>query len=251
MTSRTRFGLGCWVVIAVAMGLRLWFPGATIITVDEPTWVGRSKDFRSAVSSGDYASAVAAPRGAHGTRPGVTTMIVGAVAVELEEAKGVTDPVAQLRTAKQIMAVLGSLWLLPFMAAAARLFGRRAGLIAGGIMAVEPLMVGHGRLLHTDGLLTVSAATATLALLVVFEVLRHRGSDGSHDRGSQRAWLRWALLAGFAAGFAFATKLTAGQSPVAWWKSRCGPRCVQPSMAGWSGSVSRGSVSSAMELSER
>jgi hypothetical protein len=41
------------------------------------------------------------------------------------------------------------------------------------------------------------------------------------------------------------------QSPVGWWELRCGARCGQPASAGWSGSVSRGWLSSAIEVSER
>jgi integrase len=41
------------------------------------------------------------------------------------------------------------------------------------------------------------------------------------------------------------------QRPVGWWESRCDARCAQPAIAGWSGAVSRGSLSSAIEVSER
>ena len=42
-----------------------------------------------------------------------------------------------------------------------------------------------------------------------------------------------------------------GQSPVRWWGFEGDPRCVQPVMAGWSWSVSRGWSSRAIEVSER
>ena len=40
-------------------------------------------------------------------------------------------------------------------------------------------------------------------------------------------------------------------SPARWWGFEGDPRCVQPAIAGWSGSVSRGALSSAIEVSER
>lgn len=197
------------VIFVVTLGLRLWMPGPTILTTDEVNWLQRSKDFRVAVATGDFEAAVAAPRGVPATRPGVPTMWLGAIAVHSLGPPFEYRDDLQRRRGQQLMAVWCSLWLLPLMLATRRLFGPRVALITGGLLAVEPLLVGHSRLLHTDAALTVTAATAALALLAAFEALR-----SELQVADQTAWWRspsthWAVLAGVAGSMAVLTKLSA------------------------------------------
>lgn len=179
-------------------------PGPTVLTVDELTWSQRSSDFRSALADGDFAATVAAPRGSPATQPGVTTMWIGALALES------TDLVAgsPLRRAHQLHGVVCALWLIPFIVASRRVIGRRAALIAGGILAVEPLLVGHSAVLHTDALLTMSVGTALMALLAAFDSLRREQASGSVLSWRSR-FVAWSVLAGVSSAFAALTKVTA------------------------------------------
>ena len=45
----------------------------------------------------------------------------------------------------------------------ARLLGRRTGLIAGVLLAVEPFVVAHTVVLHTDGILALTVTASGLA----------------------------------------------------------------------------------------
>ena len=194
-------------VVALALGLRLWMPGPTILTTDETNWSRRSDSFRTALAAGEYGDAVAAPRGVRATRPGVTTMWTGSLAIQIEGFDAHPDDIR--RRAQQLMAVWCSLWLFPFMAAVRRISTGRVALIAGGLLAVEPLMVGHSRLLHTDALLTVTAGTALMALLAMFQALRSEQAPGHDGAWYRRSSLGWSVLAGVAAAFAMLTKLPA------------------------------------------
>lgn len=209
MSSRREIRFGLLAIVLLALGLRLWMPGPTILTYDEMSWQLRSKDFRIALATGDFENAIAAPRGVPATRPGVPTMWMGAVAIQTLGPPFEHRDDAQRRRGQQLMAMWCSLWLLPLMLATRRLFGGRVALIAGGLLAVEPLLVGHSRLLHTDAALTVTAATAALALLAAFEALRSELQATDRTACWRSPSTHWSVLAGVAGAMAVLTKLSA------------------------------------------
>jgi len=210
------WALGLLVIVSVAALLRVWMPGPIVRTTDELNWVSRSHGFRVAIANRDFDSAAVGAVDVDSTRPGVTTMWIGTVAEQLAPGGPVGKPGPEaLRYAHVLMGIVCALAIAPFTWLAARLVGRRAALVAGGLVAVEPWLVGHSAVLHTDGLVTMSASVAILALLAAFEALR-AGSAGSAV-GMSRQWVPAGLAAfgGTAAAIAFLTKINGGALVVA------------------------------------
>jgi hypothetical protein len=105
-----------------------------------------------------------------------------------------TDPTAVFTLARTLVGLLGAASVGFTAWAGAKLFGRAAGLTAGGLLAVAFLPVHYGHLALND-----VPALAPLALVLL-------GAAGALRQGG----LGWYALAGVALGVACATKYTAG-----------------------------------------
>jgi len=165
-------------VLTAFLGIRL-LDLNRMVTIDETLWIGRSANFLNAIVHGDWDQTY---QMAH---PGVMTMWAGAAgfAVVLPEFVRLhpepvsptalvhgplrevgADPLQMLvvlRIAKLILQAiifLIGVWFLK------RLFGGLVAVVAGLLIALEPFLIGHDRLLHIDGLFAASAFTATLAI---------------------------------------------------------------------------------------
>jgi len=206
--------LARWSLAVVLIGaflIRL-VPLGRYVTPDEPAWVYRSIRFYDALAACDWA---AVPSTGH---PGVTTMWLGAAGVAVRR---LLDPAGSLfhldwirRLAwlapengeafrhlavflpcgRVAVALVTTLGLLVAYALAARAFDRRVALVMMGLLAFEPLLVGHSGLLHTDALL---ATFTLLALLAAF--------NGLEDARPAPWW----ALSGLFAGLALLTKTPA------------------------------------------
>jgi len=168
--------VGPLLIAGLAVLLRVWAPGPTTITPDEPLWLDRADVFASAIADGDFDRASPRLFDAVATMPGVTTMAAGVLGRNLArvgDAFGISGPVEGrssespqvLRWSRAVMAVSVSLGLLAFAYLAASLVGRRAALVGLGLLAVEPFLVGHTATLHTDALVTTLGAISILALM--------------------------------------------------------------------------------------
>jgi len=198
-------------LLAAAFLFRLAPLGRTV-TPDEPGWVYRAIHFADALAAGDPG---ASPFTGH---PGVTTMWLGALGVQLQQWLDPAGSAAHLdwirrmawlapengeafrhlafflsagRVAVALVTVLG-LWVAYRLAA--RAFDRRVALLLVGLLAFDPFLVGHSGLLHVDGLL---ATFVLLAFLAGFNGLK-----------GARPVLWWAL-AGLFSGLAVLTKTPA------------------------------------------
>src|SRR5581483_7968957 len=96
--------------------------------------------------------------------------------------------------ARAAMAITTSVLLALVAALAGRLLGHGVGLTAGALLAGEPWLVAHGRILHLDGLVSLLSAICLLSALIFWQ------------RGG-----RWPFLAlcGAAAGLATLTRISA------------------------------------------
>ena len=183
-------------VLASYLGIRL-LDLDRMVTIDETLWIARSANFLRAILQGDWDLTY---QMAH---PGVMTMWAGAIgfAVVLPDfvflhpeqvtnalihgslREAGADPLQTLialRIAKLIMQTLVfmiGVWFLK------RLFGGRVAFLAGLMIALEPFLIGHDRLLHIDGLFAASAFTATLAIAVA-----------AREPSSLRLWMIAGLL---------------------------------------------------------
>lgn len=213
MRARRLSGIAILILAALGFSLRL-APLGRYVTPDEPAWVERSIRFADALSAREWSST---PSTGH---PGVTTMWLGAAGVAAGRWLNPAESAVHLDWVRRLA------WLAPENAEAfghlafflpwgrgavaltislfsivaywplKRLFERRVALLAVGLLSFEPFLVGHGGLLHTDGLLATFSALSVLCLLVA-------ARDG--ERGPA-----WALASGVSGGLALLTKSLAG-----------------------------------------
>ncbi len=211
----------------LAMILRAWAPGPVVQTFDERSWSGRSVAFREAVRHLDLDRATAAPEGQLATMPGVTTMWSGTIGWNLADLgahvglvdrteRGSPEGTSVLRASHLVVAFFSSLTLWAIIVMVALLYGRRVGLIVGLLLAVEPWLVGHSGILHTDAYVTMFSFAGFVALAVAGQALDARvGVDDAEPPAGVAArgiWGRagtWAVVSGAFFGLAMLTKLNA------------------------------------------
>jgi len=187
---------------------RLWDLDS-MVAVDEPFWLGRSANFYRALWQGDFAATF---QFAH---PGVPTMWAGMVgywfvapgyvdafdtnldgvysirerlrAMDLRE----LDVLVAARTAKiglqAVLFALSLVWLR-------RLFDGAVATVSAAIVALDPFLIAHDRVLHVDGLFAISSFAAVLAL----------ASAASDDGDRVLPW----VVAGCLAAIAWLTRIT-------------------------------------------
>uniref|UniRef100_UPI0035AEB059 glycosyltransferase family 39 protein n=1 Tax=Promineifilum sp. TaxID=2664178 RepID=UPI0035AEB059 len=186
------------------------------VTPDEPTWVYRSVEFRAALRDGRWADTLVAGH------PGVTTTWLGALGMTVQmalsaEARAAHDWLGRvafltpdnvaaferlavlLSGGRVAVALVNSLGVVAVYYLARRLWGERAAVLAGLLLAFDPFLAGLSGLLHVDGL---SATFATLALLAL--ACGRQVAEGGRGRA-----LSWFALSGAMAGLAALSKTPA------------------------------------------
>jgi hypothetical protein len=183
-------------IFAVAALTRL-FANDAYVTIDESRWVQRASDFSALIDQGNLEDTFIIGH------PGVTTMWTALIGMGPERARqfsfleGRTDATRRdgyyeaLIAARQPFAFVGALGVAAVALLGWRLLGPGPGIVAGVLLAFEPFLLAHARVVHLDSGLTTYAAIATLSALVFWT-----------GRGS------WAflVLSGLATGLAFLTK---------------------------------------------
>ncbi|MGD8997508.1 MAG: glycosyltransferase family 39 protein [Anaerolineae bacterium] len=195
-------------LIFIGFALRL-APLGRYVTPDEPNWVYRSIQFSDALAAADWS---AIPPTGH---PGVTTMWLGTVGIHVRGKLGPEESARHLAWIRRLawldpasgeafrhlatflpwgriaVALVTSLGLVVLYRLVSQSFQRRVALLTVGLLALDPFLIGHSGLLHTDALL---ATFTLLALVAALSALQ---------RPRQTAW--WAL-AGLFTGLALLTK---------------------------------------------
>lgn len=173
-------------VFVVALAPRLVAP-ARFVTWDEPVWAERSLSFLKALFYDDPAGTF------QREHPGVVTMWAGAVAAAMDDpqsralSRTIGRTIGNLGQHLDPKSVYGQLWtdwprylgpmrgaiaVLTALAIAAAwwllrpLVGMRAATTAAGLLAFDPYLLAHSRVLHLD------AVAASLALVAVLLVAR-------------------------------------------------------------------------------
>jgi len=203
-------------IFLLALAVRL--PGLGVfLTVDEPTWLERSRWFLSGLTSqqecppAEQGRAVAA-RGLactlQSTHPGVTTMWSGSLGLlarywQSARPAGVdlptylqtsalyaTDP--QLIAATRLpVVIVSALFVLFFYILVRRLLAEPVAIAAALLLALNPFHIALSRILHHDALVTTFMTLSALAMI------------GYWLRGWSRGWL---LVSGGLGGLAVLTK---------------------------------------------
>lgn len=173
----------------------------TFVTVDEIYhWFGRAQKFLTAIQTGDYAATNLIGH------PGVTTMWLGSIGLTLQRWLGslglvsLDSPEVQRIFLRLPVAVVTSLCVALAYLLLRRLFGGRVALLAALLWALDPFLIAHAQLLHTDALVTSFMAISLLSAFVAFRV----------DEGivANPGPIRWPLLlaSAGAGGLALLTK---------------------------------------------
>ncbi|MBN1890223.1 MAG: glycosyltransferase family 39 protein [Thermoflexales bacterium] len=224
---------GRWLEWALCLSL---FAGALSMRVaslnynvqaDELAWVWRSIFFRAALLAGDWRNTI------YVGHPGVTTMLLGALAVQLRVclAPATAQPLLEwlgrlawldpdnvqafvrLRyffpLSRLLVAVISSVGVVGIYGAGKRVLGRGAAWLSAALLAFDPFIAGLGGLMHVDSLLTMFTTLSLLALLAAL--------------GGGRFYL-WMALSGAATGYAVLTKTSA---------LLLGPACALLLLLGW------------------
>ena len=200
------------------------------VTIDESRWVQRAADFSALLAQGDREDTFIIGH------PGVTTMWTALAGMGPDRAQrfsfreGQTDVTRRdgyidtLLAARLPFGILASAGVVVVMLLGWRLFGAGPALLGGALLALEPFLVAHARVVHLDSALTTYTSVCLLAALVFWQ---RRGGPG------------YLVLSGLAGGLAFLTKapsvfvlgfvpLLAG---VEWW--RCRPRSSVGAVREW------------------
>jgi hypothetical protein len=154
---------------------------------DEFLWMLRSRRFLDAVIQGEP-SVASATNGEPATMPGVTTMWVGSAArtvwlwgVELgvigdaDIEAGFANSRSGLFLAQLMMGLVTAALVAVVVVLVARWAGRGAALVAGVLLATEPLLVAHGATLHTDELVGLFGVAGLLATALALGVPQRTG----------------------------------------------------------------------------
>lgn len=155
----------------------------TILTVDEPLWQSRGQQFMKGLASGHFGQTLVAGQ------PGVTTAWL----------VGLMMPWHSLAIDQASIAVATGLLILLITYFLVLLWGWRVGILSGFILALDPFLLGHSRVVHTDALLALFCLASLIALLVSFKPLYY----------GQSLTRRYLVVSAMLAGLGLLTKMFA------------------------------------------
>ncbi|MBI1833799.1 MAG: phospholipid carrier-dependent glycosyltransferase [Candidatus Andersenbacteria bacterium] len=153
-----------------------------VYTTDERLWIARGADFIQAFSNFHFADTAIA------FQPGVTTAWLAAVTTHFHSLAATQASVA---AATSILLLIISYFFV-------RLFGWQWGMITAYAVAMNPVLIAHSRVIHTDALLALFLLACALSLFYSLD---------SQLTSSQAR--RYLIASGILAGLALLTKIFA------------------------------------------
>ena len=132
----------------------------TVLTVDEPLWLSRGQTFIQGFSVGNFEKTLVAGQ------PGVTTAWL----------VGLSAPWASLTAGQIAIATTSGVLVLIITYFLRILIGKKWGLITGFFLALDPFLIAHSRIVHTDALLSLFylASITSLLCAVIPKTLHQR-----------------------------------------------------------------------------
>lgn len=196
-----------WRVIAILAGLFFLalIPRITTdtqFTYDETNfWIDRTENFHAAIADGRWADTLVA------YHPGTTTTWLSASGLVLDrlifgenhKSENMSAYVAMLRLP---LAVFHALCIVLAYLLLRRLIDARVALLGCLFWAVEPFIIGHSQIIHTDGTVMSFSVLAFLTALIAFKF--DDESAYSDDKPVRWGWL---LLSGVLGGLTIISKL--------------------------------------------
>lgn len=145
-----------WFIIALLL-IAIFTPRLTslgkMLTIDENLWRGRGELFIKSFASGHFDKTLVAGQ------PGVTTAWLA----------GLSLPWRSLASAQAVIGLATSLIILLITYALTRLWGFWWGVNGGFFLALDPFLIAHSRLVHTDALFALFYLASLVFLLVGLE----------------------------------------------------------------------------------
>jgi hypothetical protein len=182
MRASTRSNVALATVLVVLALAPRAFSLDRALTIDERLWIDRSDRFVSNVAHARFGQAYETGH------PGVTIMWIGGIAQRTLPAGAPLR--ARYARARFALAIADAALILLVALLLASLYGSLAGFAGGALLALDPFLLAHNRVLHLDGLLSLLMLASFLALLYAL-------------RRSSRGWL---VASGALAGLAALTK---------------------------------------------
>lgn len=158
----------------------------TFLTADEKNWMGRGVEFVRALKDFRFNDTLQT------THPGIPTLwIAGLTATAVSavtDRQFSFDEIRRFTTPAQVVFALVNSALIALTFFALRgLVPERLALLAAAVMALDPFLVAHGRLIHVDALLT------SFTILALLLLLRARFLPSS-DASGARSPLVWSAI---------------------------------------------------------
>jgi 4-amino-4-deoxy-L-arabinose transferase-like glycosyltransferase len=148
--------------LALILGLSLFLRLDALdvfLTTDERNWSDRSQRFRAALETGQWTETY------QSSHPGVLTMWAGTTAMALEPGHDWASAKTLLVFGgRRIMALLSWLSLIPIWLLVRRLWGPWESMAGLFLVAFDPFLLAHGRLLHLDALTALLMTVSLLSL---------------------------------------------------------------------------------------
>lgn len=140
-------------IISAALIAAIFIPRlvglGNILTVDEPLWISRGQTFINAFSVGNFDKTLVAGQ------PGVTTAWLA----------GLAAPWQSLAVSQGAIAVSTGILIGVITYFFQILLGKKWGTITGFFLALDPFLLGHSRVVHTDALLALFYLASLVSLL--------------------------------------------------------------------------------------
>ena len=155
----------------------------TFLTVDEPLWQNRGQSFLGALSTGNFDKTIL------GGQPGITTNWL----------VGLSNPLGLLAAHQASIALATGGLILLITYFLTLLWGWRWGMVGGFFLALDPFLLGHSRIVHTDALFALFYLTSLVSLLAGLAPLRE----------SAPLIKRYLVISAIAGGLAFLSKIFA------------------------------------------
>lgn len=149
--------IGCAVLLILFLAPRLFHLG-TVLTVDEPLWRARAHQFIEGVATLKPAKTFVSGQ------PGVTAMWLA----------GLATPMRSLAASQAAIALSTSLLFLLALGLFARLTSPLVAFAGGVVLALDPFLIAHSRVVHTDALLGAFMLLTLLSLALAWRTGQRR-----------------------------------------------------------------------------
>jgi len=154
--------LTTFLIFILTLTPRILFIGTDAIYIDESNLIKGTKIFFNALFSGKW------DRGSIPLQPGITTLFINRIVLEISE-HFLNRELSILETyyyLKLSFAIISSLLVLLIYLLLTKLFNKKISIIASLLIALNPFLIAHSRIIGTDGLAGLFMIISILLFLI-------------------------------------------------------------------------------------